>query len=103
MSLPLKVTSTEGLKSFTLISSSPSSASRAEVEGPGLEISGFISSSISTNSGDTDRSATDTDLVLDLDLALGATLFRLEGVVEGPIAGGGVGARNENSFSFYQP
>jgi hypothetical protein len=70
------------------------------VDAPGLVISGLTSSSISTNSGDTLRSATDTERVLDRDLADGAGLFRLEGVVDGSIVGGGVGARSENSFSF---
>ena len=98
--LPLKVTSTEGLKSFTLISSSPSASSARDVD-PRFSISGLISSSRSTNSGDTDRSATETERVLDLDLALG-TLFLLLGVVEGSMAGGGVGALSEKSFSYYQ-
>lgn len=72
------------------------------VEGPESEISGLTSSSISTNSGDTLRSATEIERVLDLDLALGATLFLFEGVVEGSIVGGGVGALSENSFSYHQ-
>ena len=84
---------------MTLISSSPSSAAR-EVD-PRLSISGLTSSSRSTNTGEILRSATETERVLDLDLALGI-FFLLLGVVDGSIAGGGVGARNENSFSYYQ-
>jgi len=99
--LPLKVTSTEGLKSLTLISSFPSSSTPPEVEAPRFEMSGFTSSSRSTNSGEALRPATETERVLDLDLALGI-FFLLLGVVDGSIAGGGVGARNENSFSYYQ-
>jgi hypothetical protein len=96
--LPLNVTSTDGLKSFTRISSS---SSCAEVDAPGLDISGLTSgSSISTSSGDTDRSATDTERVRDRERALGATRFRLVGVFDGSIAGGGVGARSENAFSY---
>ena len=77
----------------------PLSSSSPVVDGPGLEISGLTSSSISTSSGDTLLSATETDRVLDRDLALGAALFLLEGVVDGSIAGGGVGALRENAFS----
>jgi hypothetical protein len=100
LDLPLKVTSTDGLKSLTLISSSPSSSTAREVD-PRFEISGLTSSSRSTNSGETLRSATETERVLDLDLALG-TRFLLLGVVDGSMVGGGVGALNENSFSYYQ-
>lgn len=95
---PLNVTSTDGLKSLTLTSSS---SSGAEVDIPGLEISGLISgSAISTNSGDSERSATDTERVRERERALGATRFRLVGVSEGSIAGGGVGALSENAFSY---
>jgi hypothetical protein len=97
--IPLKVTSTEGLKSLTLISSSPSSSPVRAVSR--LDISGLTSWSISTNSGEAERSATETERVLDLDLALG-TFFLLLGVVDGSMAGGGVGALNENSFSYHQ-
>jgi hypothetical protein len=85
---------------LTLISSSPSSSPVREVSR--LDISGLTSSSISTKSGEAERSATETDRVLDLDLELGATLFLLLGVVDGSMAGGGVGALNENSFSLNQ-
>lgn len=94
---PLNVTSTDGLKSLTLTSSS----SGTEVDIPGLEISGLISdSSMSTNSGDTERSATDTERVRDRERALGTTRFRLVGVAEGSMGGGGVGALSENAFSY---
>jgi hypothetical protein len=55
---------------------------------------------MSTSSGDTERSATVTERVRDRERALGATLFRLVGVFEGSIAGGGVGALSENAFSY---
>jgi len=55
---------------------------------------------MSTNSGDSERSATDTERVRDRERALGATRFRFVGVAEGSIAGGGVGALSENAFSY---
>jgi hypothetical protein len=100
--LPLKVTSTEGLKSLILISSSSSPTSEAVP--PGVDGSGLIStSSNSANSGVSSRSTTDTERVRDRDLEGVADddgRLRLVGVVDGSIAGGGVGARNEYDFSY---
>lgn len=100
--LPLKVTSTDGLKSLILVSSS--SSPTTEAAPPGLDGSGLISiSSTSANAGDSSRSTTETERVRDRDLEGVADddgRLRLVGVVDGSIAGGGVGARSEYAFSY---